>query len=122
MAWAKAGIGQLPCYTFNGTYRDCADVRIARRVAAICRQDHATLVVDAPFFAEFPRLAEKTIYLSDGAMDITGAVELYVNRFAREIAPVRLTGNYGSEILRGNVAFHPTAFDTGVLEPSFARL
>jgi asparagine synthase (glutamine-hydrolysing) len=49
------------------------------------------------------------VYFTDGAMDVTGAVELYVNRMAREIAPVRLTGNYGDEILRGNVAFRPSA-------------
>ena len=30
-----------------------------------------------------------------------------MNRLAREIAPVRLTGNYGSEILREHVAFRP---------------
>jgi asparagine synthase (glutamine-hydrolysing) len=54
-------------------------------------------------------------------MDVTGAVELYANKFASEIAPVRLTGNYGSEIVRGNVAFKPQAFAGGLLEPEFAQ-
>ena len=35
LAWAKASPESLPCYTFGGPYRDCADVRIARRLASI---------------------------------------------------------------------------------------
>ncbi len=52
-------------------------------------------------------------------MDVTGAVELYVNKVAREIAPVRLTGNYGSEIVRRNVAFKPSPPALGLFEPGF---
>ena len=107
MAWANPSPGELPCYTFGGTYRDCADVKIARKIAKLCRQPHETIIVDSQFFTEFPNLAEKAVFVSDGTMDVTGSVELYVNRIASQIAPVRLTGNYGSEIVRGNVAFRP---------------
>jgi asparagine synthase (glutamine-hydrolysing) len=86
-------------------------------VADACGQAHRTIPLDEPFFAQFPALAEQTVYLTDGAMDVTGAVELYVNRLAREIAPVRLTGNYGSEILRGNVAFRPRNLTGGWFAP-----
>jgi asparagine synthase (glutamine-hydrolysing) len=55
-------------------------------------------------------------------MDVTGSVELYVNSLARNIAPVRLTGNYGSEVLRGNVAFRPGAVNPELLTPEFSRL
>jgi asparagine synthase (glutamine-hydrolysing) len=122
MAWAKPSPGELPCYTFGGTYRDCADVRIARRIARLCHQRHETITVGPQFFEEFPRLAEKAVYISDGTMDVTGSVELYVNKIANHIAPVRLTGNYGSEILRGNVAFRPGPLHEGLLEPEFAQL
>jgi asparagine synthase (glutamine-hydrolysing) len=122
MAWVKSRPGELPCYTFGGTYRDCADVRIARQVAKSCQQSHQTIVVGSPFFSEFPGLAEKTVYVSDGSMDVSGSVELYANRMARELAPVRLTGNYGSEILRGNVAFRPGSVNEDMLQPEFARL
>jgi hypothetical protein len=52
-------------------------------------------------------------------MDVSGAPDLFVNRIAREISPIRLTGNYGGEILRHIVAFKPMplragAFDAGV--------
>ena len=121
MAWANALPGKLPCYTFGGTYRASADVDIARRVAALCCQPHQTITVGADFLAEFPTLAEKAVRISDGAMDVSGAVELYANRAARQVAPVRLTGNYGSEIVRGNVAFKPISWAEGLLETEFAQ-
>jgi asparagine synthase (glutamine-hydrolysing) len=117
MAWSPRGPGELPCYTFNGHFRDCADLTIARKVARACGQPHQTIPVDERFFAEFPALAEKTVFVTDGAMDVTGAAELYVNRFAHEIAPVRLTGNYGSEILRSHVAFRPRNLPASLFLP-----
>jgi asparagine synthase (glutamine-hydrolysing) len=124
MAYANCQLGDLPCYTFGSQYRDCADVIIARRVAEICRQSHQTIKVGQDFFPQFPRLAEKAVYISDGAMDVTGSVELYVNSISRQIAPVRITGNYGSEILRGNIAFRAGAGfrNEGLLESEFAQL
>ena len=107
MAWAPNAPGTLPCYTFGGEYRDCADVKVARTVAKACQQSHQVLPVGRGFCREFWTLAEKAVYISDGTMDVTGSVELYANMLARHVAPVRLTGNYGSEILRGNVAFKP---------------
>ena len=37
LAWAPRLPGTLPCYTWGGKYRDCADVKIARRTAKLCR-------------------------------------------------------------------------------------
>ena len=122
MAWTDSSPGELPCYTFGGQYRDCADVKIARRIARLCGQSHETIPVNSRFFAEFPSLAEKSVFVSDGTMDVTGSVELYVNKIASRIAPVRLTGNYGSEIVRGNVAFRPHTFDSNLLDPDFEQL
>jgi len=121
MAWANPAPGALPCYTFGGAYRACADVKIARRIAMLCGQSHRTISVGADFLTNFPSLAEKAVFVSDGAMDVTGAVELYTNRIARQIAPVRLTGNYGSEILRGNVALRLGKLTEALLEPEFAQ-
>jgi len=120
MAWANRPRGSLPCYTFGSNYRDPTDVKIARRIARLFEQPHQTIVVGSDFFDDFPLLAEKAVFVSDGTMDVTGSVELYVNRIARQIAPVRLTGNYGSEILRGNIAFKPGYLYENVLAPEFA--
>ena len=122
MVWMNLSPGSLPSYTFGGTYRDCTDVRIARRVAKVCSQPHETIIVGPQFFSEFSNLAEKAVYISDGAMDVTGSVEFYINRIARHIAPVRLTGNYGSEIIRCNIAFKPGSLNEGLLAPEFSRL
>ena len=112
----------LPCYTFGSSYRDCTDVTMARRVAAVGNHPHQVIPVNGDFHPQFPRLAEKSVYLSDGTMDVAGSVELYVNQMARKIAPIRLTGNYGSEILRGSIAFNHQARNMEIYEPDFARL
>lgn len=117
MAWAGKAARELPCYTFGGSYRESVDVLLARRVAEACEQSHETLWVNQQFFSEFPVLAEKAVYVSDGAMDVSGAAELFVNRLAREISPIRMTGNYGSEILRRHVAFRPISFSEEIFEP-----
>lgn len=121
MAAAHAAPGALPCYTFNGPYSECADLRIARDIAHLCRQPHRVISVGQNFLSQFSALAEKSVYISDGTMDITGAVELYVNKIAREIAPIRLTGNYGSEIVRGNVAFRTSRYDPSLFVPELAE-
>ncbi|HTD67335.1 MAG TPA: asparagine synthase-related protein [Candidatus Limnocylindria bacterium] len=117
MAWDRSRPGALPCYTFNGPHRDCADARIARRIAKICGQSHQDIPVGDEFLAEFSQLAEQSVFISDGAMDVTGAAELYANRLAREFAPVRLTGNYGSEMIRRHVAFKPRRLAAGLFAP-----
>jgi asparagine synthase (glutamine-hydrolysing) len=107
LASASSPPETLPCYTFGGELRDSADVTIARRLAAASGQPHHTIRVDARFFSEFPGLAARSVYLSDGGMDVTGAVDLYLQKQARSIAPIRLTGVYGGEILRRMVVVQP---------------
>ena len=119
MAWASFPPLKAPCYTFGGMYRDSADVKIARRVAQICQQRHETIVVNRNFFTEFPALAKRAVYYTDGAMDISGSVELYVNRLAREIAPIRLTGNYGDQVLRRAIGFKPIPLNKGIFDGGF---
>ena len=112
----------LSCYTFGSSYRDCTDVSIARDVARACGQTHEVIDVGDAFTARFAELAEQAIYVSDGAMDVTGAVELFVNQRARQIAPVRMTGNYGSEVLRSNVAFKARPQSPRLFTPEALRL
>lgn len=119
MAWRKPEPQSLPCYTFGGAYRESRDVRIARRVATLCRQAHQVIPVDAEFLSRFPHYAERTVYLTDGATGVEQAADLYVNEIARQIAPVRLTGNYGDEVLKNRIAFRPSAPGNGVFQPEF---
>jgi len=119
MAWQKTPAGSLPCYTFGGTYRDCEDVRIARRVARACGQPHQVISIGEDFVSQFPKYAERAVYLSDGCVDVTRSSDLYANEQAREIAPVRMTGNYGSEVLRWMPAMKPVEPAAGLFQPDF---
>lgn len=91
---------KYPCYTFSGMYRENFDVKIAHKVADAIHQKHHIIRLDRDFLSDFPKYAEKTIYATDGYMDLNGTPEVYINKLAREIAPIRMTGNYGSEVLR----------------------
>jgi len=119
MAWHKSPPGSLPCYTFGGPFRDCEDLRLARQVAQICQQPHDTIPVGKDFLSQFARYAERTVYMSDGCVAVYRASDLYVNQRAREIAPVRMTGNYGSEVLRWAPAFKPGEPPPGLFRLEF---
>jgi asparagine synthase (glutamine-hydrolysing) len=106
--------GSLPCYTFGSMFRENEDVRVARRVAEICKQPYETLTAGQEFLSQFAQYAERTVYLTDGCVDVSRAPDLYLNERAREIAPVRMTGLFGGEILRGVRAFKPVNPDAGL--------
>jgi asparagine synthase (glutamine-hydrolysing) len=108
-------------YTFGGAYRDCFDVKIARQVADVCHYQHHVLPIDRRFFESFPLLAERTVYISDGHLGATNAYELYLNMGARGIAPVKLTGSFGSEVMRGSRAFSAKSSTPGFITPEFTR-
>jgi len=117
MAWYKGPADSLPCYTFGGTYRDCRDVLVARRVARTCQQPHHVIETGTDFLQRFPHLAERAVYLTDGHADVSCAPPLYVCQLAREIAPVRMTGNYGDQILRRYRAFKPRMPAADIFRP-----
>lgn len=103
---------EFPCYTFGSMIRDTRDVIVARQVAEQCRCSHTVLTLGREFLDNFPHYLDEAVYHSDGYLGLPGAGELYLNSMARRIAPIRLTGNYGSELIRGARAFKaipPTA-------------
>ncbi len=105
MAWRKAPSGDLPCYTFGSMYHENQDVYLARRVAEICNQPYQVVVDDERCLSRFAHYAERTLYLTDGSVDIGRSVDLWNNEMARQIAPVRMVGTFGSEIIRKAVMF-----------------
>jgi asparagine synthase (glutamine-hydrolysing) len=121
MACMDAAQGEIPCYTFGGMYRDSFDVKVAREVASVCHQPYQVIPVGREFLGNFPQYAERTIYMTDGCMDVTGSVELYVNRLAREIAPIRMTGDFGSEVLRGVRGLKAISPIESLFHPDFKR-
>lgn len=119
MAWRKSEPGTLPCYTFGGMLRDSRDVLVARHVASVCGQPHEVISVGGDFLSNFPYYAERSVYITDGCVDVGRAPDLYLNERARHVAPVRMTGNYGGEVLRRVRAFKPVEPVSGLFEPEF---
>jgi len=106
MACRNPEPGELPCYTFGGSYRDIFDVRLAPKVAKACGQTHRVLRLDdEKLLKEYPAQVEKATYISDGLEGTDKVDVINFNRMAREIAPVRMTGKYGSQVLKGIFGF-----------------
>jgi len=125
MAWRKAESNSLPCYTYGSMYRDNQDVQLARCVAKICGQQHQVITTGTEFLTKFPYYAERSIYLTDASVDLSRSPDLYVSEKAREIAPVRMVGTYGSEMLLHAVMFKADEPAPGLfqadLEPQLRR-
>jgi asparagine synthase (glutamine-hydrolysing) len=119
MAWRKAPPKSLPCYTFGGMFRDCQDVIVARKVAGICEQTHEVISVGQEFLSRFPHYAERSVYLTDGCVDLRRSPDLYVSERAREIAPVKIVGTYASELLRQIPTFELAKPVPGLFIPEF---
>ena len=117
MAWQTCPPGSLPCYTWGGAYRDCQDVRVAREVARACGQTSEVISIGQEFLSCFPYYAERAVFLSDGGVDVSAAADVYMNQRARAIAPVRMTGLYGGEVLRRVRSFKPVRPWPGLYQP-----
>lgn len=121
LAAAELQPGQLPTYTHGGMFNESFDVKIARKVANVCGQTHRVIHVGPDYLDHFPELAKKTVQLTEGHLDVTESVGLYTSQIIQQNANIRLTGNYGSEILRSHVMFkhsmpHGALFDDAFLD------
>jgi asparagine synthase (glutamine-hydrolysing) len=117
MACLDAPEGTVPCYSFGSKYRETYDVKVANKVAERCRQSHRVIVLGDDFLRDFSHLLSRAVFISDGYLGFSGAAELYLNHLARKVAPCRLTGNYGGELLRGVRAFKSANPRGGFLRP-----
>jgi asparagine synthase (glutamine-hydrolysing) len=109
----------IVCYTFSGETGETFDDRLAARVAKLCGLEHRLLRLGADFLADFASHVDRTVFVTDGCFGATGAHEIYLNKLARQLAPVRLTGNYGSEVLRGVSTFKPLGLSPALFSPDF---
>src|SRR5206468_3970962 len=118
MACLNPAPGELPCYTFGGV-KDMLDISIARKVANVCGQTHTALRLGPSFFSEFPLLAVKTIYMTDGNLDVCSTHDMYFNKLARRIAPIRVTGKFGSEVIRDHTMFNAELYSGELFSHDF---
>jgi asparagine synthase (glutamine-hydrolysing) len=70
------------------------------------------------FLTGFPEYAQRTVSITEGTVDVSRA-DLYLSEKARHIAPAKLVGTYGSEIVRHAVMFKPVEPTAGLLSPDF---
>ena len=111
----------LPCYTFGGLWGETYDIRTARQLAQICRQPHEVIRINEQFLRDFGSYAQKSIYISDGAHDALGAHDVYFNQMAHKIAPIRLTGKFGSEVVRTRKLIASRQFPRQLVLPDLGR-
>ncbi len=110
--------GSLPSYTFVGPVRESRDATVGRRIAGVCQQSHQLIEVGGEFLTAFPDYARRTVYISEGTVDLSRA-DLYLSQRARKIAPAKIVGTYGSEIVRHAVMFKPSETADGLLSQDF---
>jgi len=111
--------GSLPSYTFGSKFRDSRDVKVGRQIASICRQPHQVIEVGNEFLNAFPDYARRCIHITEGTVDLSRASDLYVSGKVRQIAPAKIVGTYGSEIVRHLVMFKPANPMAGLFRPDF---
>jgi asparagine synthase (glutamine-hydrolysing) len=106
-------------YTYADRRGDTLDVRIAAQVARECGVPHHTLRLDDGFLRDFAAHADATVYLSDGCASVLHTHEHFLSQRAAQCAPIRLTGNYGSEVLRAMSTFKALPLEGGVVAREF---
>jgi asparagine synthase (glutamine-hydrolysing) len=121
MACLPAGRPNAVCYTYSGIEGDTLDARLGAQVASLCGLSHQVLRIGGDFLGDYPNYLDQTVFRTDGCAGATATHELYLARLARQLSAIRLTGNFGSEILRSMSTFKPLAMDEKLLEPEFRK-
>lgn len=109
------------CYTFAGANPRMRDARVAGEVARAAGLRHELLRIEPDFFGGFGELADRTVLATDGCLGVLGAHEIYFNARARRLSAVRVTGNFGGEVLRSVTTFKPPGLSPDLFEPDFSR-
>ena len=122
MAGLRDQIKHHPSYTFNGAWGELLDVRTSRKTASIYHQAHQSISVNEQFLRSFADYAQRAVHISDGTHDAFGAHDVFLNEIAREIAPIRLTGKFGSEVVRIRRLIPSSTYPPGLLRDDFLTL
>jgi asparagine synthase (glutamine-hydrolysing) len=122
MAGLRDQIKQHPSYTFNGAWGELLDVRTSRKTASVYHQAHQSISINEQFLRSFADYAQRAVHISDGTHDAFGAHDVFLNEIAREIAPIRLTGKFGSEIVRVRRLIPSSTYPPGLLRDDLQTL
>ena len=122
MACIPPWAAKLVSYTFAGLTGKTLDARLAADVAQVCGIEHHILRVGADFLSNYGHYVDRTVFVTDGCAGALGAHEIYLNAQARHLSQVRLTGNFGSEVLRSMSTFKPTGLSVELFDSHFRHL
>lgn len=89
----------ITTFTNGGMYRDSNDVRLAKKLTQSCGLSHNVVRLDSMFLSEYSKHALRGIYISDGLANATTLDSVFLSNSARKIAPIKVMGTYGSQIL-----------------------
>lgn len=110
----------LGSYTYLGPENRSRDSEVAGTVARTLGIRHEVLRLGEDFLQNLKGYAERAVFLSDGLTHICGAHDYYLGLAASRRSPVRLTGNFGSEILHGTDTFKPLGVNANLFAPELA--
>jgi asparagine synthase (glutamine-hydrolysing) len=108
-------------YTYAAEDSDTLDVQIARKISGLLDLDYQVLRLNNAFVKDYSTFVDRSIYLTDGTIGATGAHELYFTELAQAISSIRLTGNFGSELLRSMSTYKKIDLRSDVLSSDFSR-
>lgn len=107
------------CYTFAGLTGETLDVKLAAKISKTLELEHHILHLGDDFINNYEGFLNKTVYTTDGCAGALTAHEIYFNAQARRLSPIRLTGNFGSEILRSMSTFKPLELTANLFDAEF---
>ncbi|MGR9108007.1 MAG: asparagine synthase-related protein [Gammaproteobacteria bacterium] len=122
MAGMPRDIPDPVCYTFCGIRGETLDAKLGARVARACGLEHHVLRIAPDFLANFGEHLDHTVFVTDGYAGALTAHEAYLNAKGRSLSRVRLTGNFGSEILRSMSTFKPINLTQDLFDKGFYPL
>lgn len=121
MASLPDGASNVVCYTYAGPHGLTADARLGAAVAQALGLEHHVLRVDERFVMQLPELIDRTVRATDGCAGPLHAHEIYLSERAAALAGIRLTGNYGSEVLRGVSMFKRAGLMSAIVDPDLRK-
>ena len=119
MACLPDGAGPV-CHTYAALSGETLDVSVGRRVAHGLGLTHHALRITPAFVADLAAHVDRTVYVTDGGHGALGAHELFLSELARDLAPIRLTGNFGSEVLRSVSTLKPQRLEDKLIDREFS--
>lgn len=108
------------CYTYAGTSGRLLDAQLGAAVARLCGLEHQTLRLGEDFLTNYGKFTDRTVFATDGCAGALVAHEVYYSELARQLSPIRLTGNFGSEVLRSVSTFKPLHMYPAFVDPALS--